>query len=247
MKVEFSKKGFNFSVEVKGENAIVEVEDLSFELGWKDFSKHQERGWYYIIRSKELFSKLTGKEGDTVKLLHPSAEDVANKIEENREKRLDAEKNKELVFKVEEADLGSRAYNMTTPILVRKPKALSDEQREMTRKLRSLFGETAKFAGATKHIKARELNVEVGEEYTLSEIVELAKKTDRYQAQETKRQEADKKRDEAFKEARKTGKKVELGRMTVSCNGEVSECSTDIIIEYALPNGKTKTDRIHTY
>ncbi len=50
-----------------------------------------------------------------------------------------------------------------------------------------------------------------------------------------------------FKEARNTGKPVELERAMVDCDGSVGECSTDIVYRYAMPDGSVQTKRIHTH
>jgi hypothetical protein len=50
-----------------------------------------------------------------------------------------------------------------------------------------------------------------------------------------------------FNKAKETGTKQELKRFYENCNGEVDECSTDIIVTYAMPDGSTSTERIHCH
>lgn len=56
----------------------------------------------------------------------------------------------------------------------------------------------------------------------------------------------------AFQKARETGEKVQIRRWTVPCsNGEADggeeECSTDVVVEYALPDGTKTTEQHHTW
>lgn len=50
-----------------------------------------------------------------------------------------------------------------------------------------------------------------------------------------------------FAEAKETGEPVELDRRVEPCDGSAVECSLDIVIRYAMPDGTTKVKRIHTY
>ena len=50
-----------------------------------------------------------------------------------------------------------------------------------------------------------------------------------------------------FAEAKATGKPVVLGRWVEDCDGSVEECSTDICVRMAMPDGKTKTGRTHSF
>lgn len=80
----------------------------------------------------------------------------------------------------------------------------------------------------------------------LLEIVASAEKkqNDRDKAHDDKKhaQEA-----AAFDRARETGKKEEIRRWTSPCEDDDEECSTDIIVEYAQPDGSKSTKRSHTY
>lgn len=50
-----------------------------------------------------------------------------------------------------------------------------------------------------------------------------------------------------FNMAKKTGEKQQLNRYITDCNDPKEECSTDIVIEYAMPDGTIKTIRSHTW
>ena len=56
----------------------------------------------------------------------------------------------------------------------------------------------------------------------------------------------------AFQKARETGEKAQIRRWTVPCSDSASdggeeECSTDIVVEYAMPDGTKKTEQHHTW
>lgn len=53
--------------------------------------------------------------------------------------------------------------------------------------------------------------------------------------------------DAAFVEAQRTNAPVEIRRWSEQCDGSVSDCSLDIVIKYAKPDGSTKIERIHTF
>ena len=59
--------------------------------------------------------------------------------------------------------------------------------------------------------------------------------------------EAIAKKEAAFAEAAETGKPVELSRTTEPCDGSAYECSLDIVVRYAMPDGAIKAKRIHTH
>lgn len=50
-----------------------------------------------------------------------------------------------------------------------------------------------------------------------------------------------------FATAKTTGEKQKLESYTADCNSSDEECSCDLITVYALPDGTTETERIHTY
>jgi hypothetical protein len=52
---------------------------------------------------------------------------------------------------------------------------------------------------------------------------------------------------DAFQKAREAGEKVIIRKWTVPCEDEEEECSTDIVVEYAMPDGSKKTEQHHTW
>lgn len=50
-----------------------------------------------------------------------------------------------------------------------------------------------------------------------------------------------------FARAREIGERVELRRYATDCNDRREECSTDIVVVWAMPDGFTETTRMHTW
>jgi hypothetical protein len=71
----------------------------------------------------------------------------------------------------------------------------------------------------------------------------LRKKTAKAQAVQAKEEECRQK----FEQARATGQPVALRNWSEPCCERDYECSLDIVTEYALPDGGTRRDRIHTH
>ena len=67
------------------------------------------------------------------------------------------------------------------------------------------------------------------------------------QAKAAKEAEEQAEREAKFAEAKATGKPVALRRLAVNCDGSVYDCSTDILTWYAMPDGTTTKERIHTH
>ena len=51
----------------------------------------------------------------------------------------------------------------------------------------------------------------------------------------------------ATAEAKATGRPVELRRYMADCDRSAHDCSTDLVIESVMPDGRISTERIHTY
>jgi hypothetical protein len=66
------------------------------------------------------------------------------------------------------------------------------------------------------------------------------------QKQEIK-EKRDTERQAIFEKAAQTGEKQELSRTHDECNDSEESCDIDEIIEYAMPDGTTKTVRYHTW
>ena len=94
------------------------------------------------------------------------------------------------------------------------------------------------------------------EEQLLAEQIPEAEEAARKEAEEAAKKEAEEARKKAekeaalqekFEEAKATGKPVVIRSYTVPCEDPQEECSMDIITEYAMPNGTTKTEQHHTW
>jgi hypothetical protein len=66
-------------------------------------------------------------------------------------------------------------------------------------------------------------------------------KDETYQAKRTAQETT------AFAIAKETGEKAMIRKWTVPCEGREEECSTDVVIEYAMPDGTKKTEQHHTW
>ncbi len=85
----------------------------------------------------------------------------------------------------------------------------------------------------------------LGKEFFYTELVNLQK-----EKIETKlKKEIDKKMniENIFKQAKETGKKVEIEHFAVDCNDPHEDCSTDIITVWAMPDGTKTESRNHTW
>lgn len=86
-----------------------------------------------------------------------------------------------------------------------------------------------------------ELVQALGTEFTLADAVAWA------EAQRRPQVNLDDIRREKLAEAARTGQSVEVRRWTEPCNDGRRECSLDVVIEWALPDGTTRIERHHTH
>lgn len=118
----------------------------------------------------------------------------------------------------------------------------------------TVFGEEASLLeeiGIAKHVSGWGTCVDdkaieaLGKEFTYPEALEYVMPT--LEAKEAKKAAAEAERAGKLEEAKRTGKPVEIRSWTAECNDPHEQCSLDIITEYAMPNGTTKTERQHTW
>jgi hypothetical protein len=69
----------------------------------------------------------------------------------------------------------------------------------------------------------------------------IQERRDAAQNEKTQREEA------AFKIAKETGERAIIRKWTVPCEDREEECSTDVVVEYAMPDGTKKTEQYHTW
>jgi rRNA maturation protein Rpf1 len=84
---------------------------------------------------------------------------------------------------------------------------------------------------------------------TNKEVLEMLsiEKVKYEQEKEVRKQEAKKRMDELFAEAKAANKPVKISSWSEDCNDPHEECDIDIVTEYAMPNGSIKTERNHTW
>lgn len=73
------------------------------------------------------------------------------------------------------------------------------------------------------------------------------KQEEKLNKKEKKNQEEDQKKQEIFKKAKETNEAQLLYRTMDDCDGSEDDCSFDEIYVYVMPNGSTKTKRIHCH
>jgi len=188
----------------------------------------------------------TGKKVNALVKINDDIKEFLEKVKQEIEELKERERQEELTFEVIETS-NSGAWVAQDLLVVPEEKLLSDEQQEKIWELENILGMQQRFAGASQEIKAKELPVEKGETYTLTEIMEMLTKTKSYKRKEESEQKEKQKYEEAKKEARKTGENVKVNSHTASCNDSNEECNMDIITVYITPSGKTEEVRNHTW
>jgi len=210
----------------------------------EEIRKKKVRG-YKCIKCGEANHPETGEKINVVIKLNDDIKEFLKKVKQEIENLKEKERKSPLKVEIIETNRSGACVTQDL-VLELEDKLLSEKQREQIRKLKVLLGETALFAGASDRIKAKELPVEKGETYTLTEIMEMLTKTKSYKRKEESEQKEKQKYEEAKKEARKTGENVVMDRFSVECNDSNEECNMDIITVYMKPSGKTEEVRNHT-
>jgi hypothetical protein len=112
-------------------------------------------------------------------------------------------------------------------------------------------GELLEEIGAAKYIEGWGYRVDfelveaLGKEFTYAKAMEYTRPAREAKAAKEQAEKAEKQA--KFDEAKTTGKPVELKRYTAECNDPQEECNMDIVTVYAMPDGSTKTVRMHTW
>jgi len=205
----------------------------------------EENGYKYIHCGIAEHPK-TGKKVNALVKINDDIKEFLKKVKQEIEELKERERQEELTFEVIETS-NSGAWVTQDLLLVPEEKLLSDEQQEKIWELENILGIQQRFAGASKEIKAKELPVEKGETYTLTEIMRMIKETNSHKAKIEVEIAEEERINEAKKEARETGENVKVNSYTVPCNDSNEECNTDIITVYMTPSGKTEEVRNHTW
>jgi hypothetical protein len=85
----------------------------------------------------------------------------------------------------------------------------------------------------------------LGKEFTIPQAVEIMRPV--IEASESAAKARAVERDAKIKEAKKTGQRVEIHSWLEDCNDPLEECSSDVVTEYAMPDGTIKIVRQHTW
>jgi len=206
----------------------------------------KEKNGYKCIHCGIAEHPKTGKKINALVKINDDIKEFLKKSKQKIEELKERERQEELTFEVIETK-NSGAWVTQDLLIAPGEKLLSDEQQEKIWELENILGIQQRFAGASQEIKAKELPVEKGETYTLTEIMEMLTKTKSYKRKEESEQKEKQKYEEAEKEARETGENVKVNSCTVPCNDSNEECNTDIITVYMTPSGKTEEVRNHTW
>jgi hypothetical protein len=86
---------------------------------------------------------------------------------------------------------------------------------------------------------------ELGTEFTYQEAYDYIKPE--LEKKERLKLEKELERKRIFDKARNTGEKQLLDKYVTDCNDRHEQCSTDIVYQYAMPDGTVTTERVHTY
>lgn len=256
---KFEKEGVEFSVSIEGVQAFLEANGEKARV--VSIERHHERGWYYEVNRKFVETVLNKKfpsSHNWVKLLDPSAEKVRELIRQAKEKAKEEErKQAEAAFQqlnddakvtlivgtshsfayVDEEEIASKASFFNEAVRAIKGSDI---------KVQDILGRGADDADWGDYSHSFTYYVTLSE---LKQLVEEAEKVLNKKEEEAAKKQAalEAERQEKFKEARRTGKGVELRRWVDSCDDPHEECDIDHVVEYALPNGETKIERYHTW
>lgn len=85
----------------------------------------------------------------------------------------------------------------------------------------------------------------LGEEFTLQQAAEVMKPEKEEKAEKKAAKEAE--IAAKFAEARETGSKILIRKRMDDCHSKDESCSMDMVYEYAMPDGTTKTEREHCW
>lgn len=239
MKITFKKKGINFEVEVIKEEAFITTKGIRAKTYP---SKHRQRGWGYEVYNRAFLKALgAGSKIKTVFITHETAEQVKKAIDAYKEEE-NARKQKEKEEKQQQIIAGAEKIRVS----FHDGEYLSGYEvlDEVAAELLEELGLVRYVEGWGYHVDD-ELVKAYGSEFTYQQAEEFVKP--RKEAEAKKQAEKEAEEQKKFQEAKETGKPVELHRFVTDCNDPSQECSTDIVIVYAMPDGTTTEKRIHTY
>jgi len=238
MKFTFEKKGIQFQIEVQGKDVRITANGISAKT---HPYRHSQYGWGYNIEDKNFIKKVLGVSHSVVFLAHDSAKQARQALdayaeEENARKQKEKEERKQRII------AGAEKIRVS----YHDGEYLSGHEvlDEVAAELLEELGLARYVEGWGYHVD-EELVRTYGTEFTYRQAQEFIQP--RKEAEAKKQAEKEAEIEAKFEEAKATGKPVELYRFIVNCNDPRLECSTDIIIVYAMPDGSKDERRIHTY
>lgn len=172
----------------------------------------------------EIMAELKNRAAEEKAQREAEAQRVIREREEERKAILSGEKKIEVHFKDGEYTSGYQVFGEAAELL--KGLGLAEQVSYST-------------------MVSDDLVKALGESFTYQQAAEFAQPA-RQKAEAEKVARAEE-RKAKFQEARETGKKVLLSKVTAGCDGSVTECDLDIIYEWAMPDGTVIEERIHTH
>lgn len=106
------------------------------------------------------------------------------------------------------------------------------------------LGLAKQVSGWGYHVGQEVINV-LGGEFTYEQAAEYARPA--IEAVEAEQRKYTEEIEAKFTEAKNTGKPVLLRKWTDECCDPGEECNLDLVTQYAMPDGTTKTERQHTW
>lgn len=224
--VVFEKRGISFRVTAEGEKLYLEAKG---HIAQASAVNHPQHGWlYHVKHASKLVAALGGK-GNEMLLPHESAELAKQTMEEAIAGQKKAIETGETKIKVRYHDgeylSGYEVFGYAAELLIN-------------------LGVAKEISGWGVLVDEK-LIATAGEEFGYPEAVAFAQPRVDAKKAETEKKETE--RAAKFAEARETGKPVTLSKWTDDCDDPKEECSMDIVTEYAMPDGKVKQIRRHTW
>lgn len=247
-------KKVTFKALLDGKTIVLDVNGIQ---GTASVGKHPQHGWYYQTFSPDILKTL-GVKANLASIVHESAE-LAKRMKEAAEQE---EKQKELeqIEKDFEALSDGSEIKLVwgtshTVVVTEGSKAYKHKYFEETSAaIHKLSSQDIQNIIGRKANEVDHGDYEISYTFILS-FAEYKKVAAEAMRRKEEKEQAKKERDEQrrkeieakFEEAKKTGKPVEINRWTEECSDPEEECDLDIVVEYALPDGRTEIKKFHTW
>jgi hypothetical protein len=233
--VRFEKKGMPVVVRLNGTELEVEINEVIARVRAID---HSRAGWCYMTTDRKIM-KMFGAKGQ-LGLTHESAKEMYNLQKQAEEEEMRAKKAKKEAEK-EAIRNGEKKIKVS----------YYDGEYLSGYSVYGLEAELLEELGLCKYVSGwgnhvnHDLIKTVGEEFTYAQAKAFAQPELDRKAEEKAQKQT--KIAAKFEQAKAMGEPVELRRYTTDCNDPREECDTDVVYEYAMPDGTIKTKRQHTW